>query len=120
MASARVIIVGFCSAVVAAGISWGAAAGDPTRPYGWQPQRGGVAGQTAQTELVLRQIIAFGNHRYAIINGQRYQQYDQVDGFRIIAIENQRVRLQKGEQELQLMMFGEPIKKRSGQQGEIE
>lgn len=120
MANTRLIVVSLWTALLAAGISLGVEASDPTKPYGWQPQKGRVAGAAEQTELVLTQIIAFDNHRYAIINGQRYQQFDQVDGFRIITIGNQRVRLQKGQQELQLLLFGEPIKKRSGQQGEIE
>ena len=95
-------------------------AGDPTRPYGWQPELATGMSERAQDELVLTQIIAFGHHRYAIINGHRYQLSDQIGDFRIVAIENQRVRLQNGQQEIELRMFAESVKRRINQQGEIE
>jgi len=93
---------------------------DPTRPYGWQPQVTATAGGKPQKGLELDQIIVFGERRYAIINGQRYQHHDEIRGFRIVAIENQRVRLQNGQQEVELTMYSRGIKRRSGQQGEIE
>lgn len=106
--------------VMLSAFSTAAVADDPTRPYGWQPQITATAGSKQQKGLELDQIIVFGDRRYAIINGQRYQHHDEVRGFRIVAIENQRVRLQNGQQEVELTMYSSKIKRRSGQQGEIE
>lgn len=106
--------------LVLAALSSPAVGQDPTRPFGWQAQASAAAGEQQQQGLALDQIIVFGEHRYAIINGQRYQQHDEIRGFRIMAIENQRVRLQNGRQEIELTMYSRDIKRRSGQQGEIE
>ena len=96
------------------------AANDPTRPHNWSAAEDSSGNQTASQALKLNQIIAFGLQRYAIINGQRYQRDDQINGFRITAIESQRVQLQNEQQELELTMFKQAVKRTKPQQGEIE
>ncbi|MBT42128.1 MAG: hypothetical protein CMF12_06350 [Idiomarina sp.] len=93
-------------------------AGDPTRPHQWQSNSSSQSENGSAEDLQLSQIIAFGDRRYAIINGQRYQQHDTVQGFRIIAILNQRVRLQNGQQEIELTMFTPTVKRSSRAQGQ--
>ena len=96
-----------------------AQAGDPTRPYQWQSNQASQAGVVDSSQgLTLNQIIAFANRRYAIINGQRYQQHDLINGYRIIAIQSQRVRLQNGHQEIELTMFTPTVKRSSAKAGE--
>lgn len=113
MASLRLLL----TALLAAASAF-AKAGDPTRPYQWQ---GDVVEQEQSAlaeELQLNQIIAFANRSYAIINGQRYQPDDVINGYRIVAIHNQRVRLQNGKQELELTLFTSTVKRDSAEVGE--
>lgn len=102
---------------LAALVAFTAGAGDPTRPHDWSASQT-VATATAEEQLQLTQIIAFADKRYAMINGQRYQLGSRVGGYRIVAIENQRVRLQNAEQELQLSLFSDDIKTRTVTGGE--
>lgn len=117
MVNLRLLLVALLAVVVFATANT-AVAGDPTRPYEWRS--GAVeSGQTPVVEkLKLNQIIAFANQRYAIINGQRYQHDDLVNGYRITAIQSQRVRLQNGEKEIELTMFTPSIKRSSTEVGD--
>jgi len=115
--SFRLLIVALLITLVFASINT-AVAGDPTRPYEW---RSGVVERDENSlveTLQLNQIIAFANQRYAIINGQRYQQDDLINGYRITAIQSQRVRLQNGQKEIELTMFTPSIKRSSAEVGD--
>lgn len=84
---------------------------DPTRPADWQPQQQSTV---AVKRLNLTQIIAFDGRSYAIINGHRYQLGDSVDDYQIIRIVSQRVELQKGQQIIELTLYGSGIKRPVG------
>lgn len=104
---------------LAGAATFSVAAGDPTRPHNWRASQ--MATDTSAGEpLQLTQIIAFADKRYAMINGQRYQLGSRVGGYRIIAIENQRVRLQNAQQELELTLFKNDIKTLIVTEGESE
>lgn len=113
MASLRLLLIGAVAATSAV-----VEAGDPTRPHQWRGNNLQQEQSALTEQLKLNQIIAFANRRYAIINGQRYQPDDVINGYRIIAINNQRVRLQNGTQELELTLFTSTVKRDSAEVGE--
>lgn len=99
-------------------VSGSAQAGDPTKPYNWQAANS--ASLSSSEALSLNQIITIANNTYAVINGARYQQGEVVQGYTIIDIKSNRVRLRGGNQELELRMYSSNVKRPIAVQGESQ
>lgn len=94
--------------VLSAAVSATAQDADPTRPLNYQSTEREQA-VTGNLELRVQSIWYRGYQHEAksavVINGELYQEGDQLNGYRITAIEPDRVRVQAASQQLWLYVF---------------
>lgn len=83
---------------------------DPTAPPAEARAIAAPAEQKASGELELRAIFHAEDRRIAVINGRRVGVSDQIDGARVLAIEADRVRLERAGETIELELVSQAFK----------
>ena len=83
---------------------------DPTQPPAAALRTADLPAKNEEEGLDLRAIFHAGDRRIAVINGRRVRENDRIGGARILAIDVDRVRLQRGDQIVELELVSRAFK----------
>ena len=83
---------------------------DPTQPPAAALLTADPPAQSEDGELDLRAIFYAGERRIAVINGRRVRENDRIGGARVLAIDVDRVRLERGTEIVEIELVSRAFK----------